>query len=224
MLSDITSLHSSLKQSGTRGIALDIDETLSHTVLYWFSRMQTLFGNPEDLSVEDMIRKYRYSYHVPYWQTPEVDEWIAVQLHSNQVQEELPVIKGATEGVNKINETIPVVAYLTARPDSVQDGTRTWLTMHGFPEVPLITRPPYVVPQQGNTWKAAVLSHIQDHVVGIIDDNPGLVEKLDEAYTGTVFLYDYSDTVNSSAEVISCKNWDAVVDAVISKYSGSGKT
>ena len=42
------------------GLGVDIDETLSWTVGYWMEEMQKLFGNPESLSVRDMVAKYRY--------------------------------------------------------------------------------------------------------------------------------------------------------------------
>ena len=48
------------------GIAVDIDETLSWTVGYWFKEMIKLFGNPEKLSVKKLISKYRYTQNVPY--------------------------------------------------------------------------------------------------------------------------------------------------------------
>lgn len=219
MFKVIDELKNSLEAEDVKGIALDIDETLSHTVQYWFSRMQNLFGNPENLTVTEMITKYRYSYKVPYWQTQDVHEWIEVQLHSNEVQVELPLIKGAVDGVNELNKIVPVVAYITARPDSVYDGTVTWLENHKFPRVPVLTRPDYVEPRNGNKWKAAVLEHLQQNVVAIVDDNPGLIEHFTQDYNGTVFLYNYTEQLTSNATVIPCESWDDVLTKVSQTFN-----
>lgn len=50
----------------TIGLAVDIDETLSWTLKYWVEKMAEKFGNPENLSVLEIIKKYRYSQNVPY--------------------------------------------------------------------------------------------------------------------------------------------------------------
>jgi len=37
------------------------DETLSWTIGYWIEEMQNKFGNPENLTVKEMVEKYRYT-------------------------------------------------------------------------------------------------------------------------------------------------------------------
>lgn len=61
MLSDIYELKQKLISENRKGIALDIDETLSWTIGYWVEKMQELFGNPENLTVRQLIEKYRYT-------------------------------------------------------------------------------------------------------------------------------------------------------------------
>ena len=39
------------------GLGVDIDETLSWTVGHWVKEMQKLFGNPEGLSVKELVDK-----------------------------------------------------------------------------------------------------------------------------------------------------------------------
>jgi hypothetical protein len=46
-----------LTSQNRKGLALDVDETLSWTVGYWIAEMQARFGNPESLSVEELIAK-----------------------------------------------------------------------------------------------------------------------------------------------------------------------
>jgi hypothetical protein len=58
------------------GIALDIDDTLSNTTRYFIKRLQEKFGNPENLSVEEIIEKYEIMPNISYWQTPEIRQWL----------------------------------------------------------------------------------------------------------------------------------------------------
>ena len=46
MTAESLKLH--LMAQGSRGIALDIDETLSATNVAWFQKLVALFGNPEE--------------------------------------------------------------------------------------------------------------------------------------------------------------------------------
>jgi len=57
------------------GLAVDIDETLSWTIGYWIEEMQNKFGNPENLTIKEMVEKYRYTQNVPYWQHEEALQW-----------------------------------------------------------------------------------------------------------------------------------------------------
>src|SRR3712207_157728 len=98
---------------GKMGLALDIDETLCKTNAYWIEQMQALFGNPECLSVQEIIDKYRYTQSVPYWQIEAAIKWMEEQRVSNEVQENLPLIENANHIVNKINEVVPILAYIT---------------------------------------------------------------------------------------------------------------
>src|SRR5947208_3629562 len=107
-----------LKESGKKGLAVDIDETLSETVIYWVTEMQKLFGNPENLTVAEMIIKYGHPKNVPHWQTEEAKEWREERKHSDEIHETLPLIEHADKSVKMINEIIPIVCYITARPDA----------------------------------------------------------------------------------------------------------
>ena len=137
-----TEILNHLADSKVIGIALDIDETLSWTIGHWLQIMQELFGNPEGLTVHEMANKYHLAQNVPYWQGREdVDEWMKHHRASNEVQEILPVIENSKETVLKIIEKIPVVAYLTVRPQCVLSGTQNWLAANGFPAAPIVGKP-----------------------------------------------------------------------------------
>ena len=79
----------------TKGLAVDIDETLSWTIGYWIEHMQEKFGNPENLSVKEMVKKYKYTQNIPYYQTEEILNWIKNRIHSDELQKELPLIEGS---------------------------------------------------------------------------------------------------------------------------------
>jgi hypothetical protein len=198
------------------GIAVDIDETLSWTIGYWVQEMQKKFGNPENLTVKEMIEKYRYTQNVPYWQHSEALVWVDEKINSNETQENLPLIEGSSEYLNKINKIIPIVAYITIRPERVLAGTKNWLKKHNFPEAPIICRPDDIVHGNGSEWKAKILEKLYPNVLGIIDDNAKLLESLNKDYPGKVFLYDHSSHYDFSF-AIACKNWSEVYEE-IKKY------
>jgi 5'(3')-deoxyribonucleotidase len=195
------------------GIALDIDETLSWTLGHWVREMQERFGNPEGLSVEELIAKYRYTQNVPYWKSPEVDAWVDEQLTNDDLQTRLPVIDGAIEGVARLVEIVPVNAYITIRPNSVDRGTKTWLDEKGFPEAHLISRPESIPFVHGHQWKARTLERLYPGVQGIVDDNAAVLHYLSSDYKGTIFLYD-TEVAEPDPRVIACRDWDAVYRAV----------
>ncbi|MFH1657514.1 MAG: hypothetical protein ABH919_03530, partial [bacterium] len=186
------------------GIAVDIDETLSWSVYYWVEGLRELFGNPENLSVEELIKKYRYTQNVPYWQSAEAQQWIEEKINCNATQRELPLIKDANNILRKITEIVPVAAYITARPEAVLAGTTDWLSAHDFPTAPVICRPTNIPSDQRDQWKAAVLEETHPAIKGIIDDNSDLLKHIGSDYEGFIFLYD-SEPVDSNLKVISCK-------------------
>ncbi|MFA6065273.1 MAG: hypothetical protein WCW44_03800 [archaeon] len=195
------------------GIALDIDETLSNTALHWFSSMIKLFGTPEKLTAKEMIIKYKYTKHVPYWQTKEAQEWLNSQRMSNNMQREIPLIKNSNHSVEKINKIIPIVAYLTVRPNSVEKGTKDWLLKHNFPVAKIICRPDNIAFSDGNKWKAKMLTELYPKVLGIIDDNPELLTFLPTDYKGTIFVYG-SEHIETKLNAIPCKDWKTTLEEV----------
>jgi len=195
------------------GVAVDIDETLSWTIGYWIQEMQKKFGNPENLTVKEMVEKYRYTQNVPYWQHSEALAWVDEKINSNETQENLPLIEGSSEYLNKINKIIPIVAYITIRPNRVLAGTKNWLKKHRFPEAPIICRPDEIVHGNGNEWKAKMLEKLYPNVLGIIDDNAKLLAFLSKNYQGKVFLYDHSSHYDFSFAV-ACKNWGKVYEEI----------
>ena len=215
-------LKESLRASGRRGLALDIDDTLSHTDNHWYDEMLTKFGNPENITRKEVLARYGAFENVPYWQGEEAMAAIDRFMHSNEFQETIPLIEDANHMVARVNEIVPVVAYITARPVSVQEGTRKWLLRHGFPAAPIIFRPLDTEHARKNVWKAEVLDALYPEVAGIIDDHPKLADQLSaREYPGKLYLYDNGDNEKSYANVTSCGSWEDVLGCVRRDFSGN---
>jgi len=217
-MTEVLNLKQKLQQEHKQGLVLDIDETLSWTIGYWVEKMQIKFGNPEELSVQEMVRKYRYVQNIPYWQTEEAWQWIKDAVYSDSLQEELALIENANHVVQKINKVIPIVGYITVRPQEVENGTRRWLSKHQFPMTDIIARPPTVHFKDGTKWKADILAFLYPEVTGIIDDNPALIENLPADYRGTIFLYDANLAPRTDIKVTPCNNWKEVHKKVRREY------
>lgn len=200
------------------GLAVDIDETLSWTIGYWVEEMQHKFGNPENLTVKEMVEKYRYTQNVPYWQNEEVLKWVDEKINSNKTQEELPLIEGSSAYLNRINQIVPIVAYITIRPERVLEGTKNWLKKHKFPLAPVICRPNELMHNNGHQWKAEILKELYPKVLGIIDDNAKLLQFLSPGYKGKVFMYDHHDNLGFPFTV-ACKDWFTVYTEVKKYFS-----
>lgn len=214
MTKDIVRLKNKLMNNEIQGLALDIDETLSFTIGLLVEKLMIGVGNPENLSVREIIDKYRHTDNIPYWRTETADKIIHEVICSNEVQEELPLVENANKVVEQINKIIPIVAYITVRSESIRQGTQAWLNKHNFPKADLIMKPNNIDRLDGNKWKAEVLEYLHPQVVGIVDDNPGLTNFLSESYKGTIFLYDNIESKRKDINIIPCKTWTDVDDAV----------
>lgn len=214
-MNNVQALKRKFRSQGVSGLALDIDETLSWTVGFWFDLLRDRIGNPENLSTEELVNKYRYSQRVPYWQTAEAQELLDGYRNSDEIQEALPLIDNADTAIREIHEITPIAVYLTTRPDRVIAGTKRWLDKHGFPTANVIARPSEVPPEDSNKWKAAVLESLYPEILGIIDDNPGLVDNLSGGYRGTVYLYNMSEHPRQDIAVIPCAGWPEIIQAVV---------
>jgi len=198
------------------GIALDIDDVLSHTDSHWIEKMRTRFGTPEDLTAEEIRDRYHGRFeNIPSWSTPEALAVIDEFLHSNEFQETIPLIEHSDHAVKKINDIIPIVAYITARPISVYEGTRRWLERHAFPPAPLVFRPLDIHHEKKNLWKAELLRDLYPQVVGIVDDHPELPKQLKHiGYKGKLYLYDSGQHGKEYDGVARCRSWEEVLKQI----------
>lgn len=218
---ELLSFKADLKQNGDSGVALDIDGTLSWTGGFLMSRMQQLFGNDEGLSVTELIAKYKYSSQVPYpgWKSPEGRAWLARACSHDATQTEISPIDGASEGVNAmIQAGVRVVAYMTARPRSVLNGTKQWLRAHGFPDLPVLCKPDSVSHADANLWKGLGLGMTWPEVRGIVDDNPAVLAALPQDYLGSLTLIGHPSIPGGMRPDVfaqACLNWRDVVACAV---------
>lgn len=214
----IHELKKDLLRSKVKGLALDIDETLSFTALYWVDKLSKKFGNPDNLTARQLLEQYTLIQRYPHFKNDKAQAWMKRARSSNKLQEELPIIENANNVVNKINKIVPIVCYLTVRPDSVLEGTTRWLNKHNFPKAPIITRPKNIYYSKGSKWKAEILTYLYPQVLGIVDDSPYLIDKMPQSYKGTVFLYDYHKNYIKRDNLIYCKDWETVLEKVREIY------
>ncbi len=205
------------------GIALDIDETLSNTVFHYFELLRQFYVDHEDLTPQEMVKKYRYISRVPYWKDNRTVLRILSEIIThNDLQERLPLVEGAVEHVQLVQKVAPIQAYISTRSEQVRKGTQAWLNKHTFPEAELITRSSSDYNITGNHWKAKVLQDRFPSVRGIVDDNEGLTIALQREfpdYQGTIFLFNHETSPDTSLDVVVCPSWTAVYEAVREKFT-----
>ena len=210
----IIALKNKLKREKIRGLALDIDETLANTYIYWATELFKTYGNPDNFTPEQLYKKYRRIQDYPAWKKKEINEWINLAIHKDELQPQLPLIENSNKIVNKVNKIIPVCAYISARPTQVTAGTKTWLDSHRFPKAPLITSNTFQGLKDSSKWKASVLEYLYPYVQGIVDDNASLVDHLSPDYKGTIFIYNHPSFRATRKNVISCGSWEEVLKQV----------
>jgi hypothetical protein len=212
---EIVKFKNKLVKNNIIGLALDIDETLSFTIGYLVEKLIERLDNPENLSVKQIIKKYKHTDRIPYWQNEKALKILEELNNSNKTFVELPIIENADKTVNKLNKIIPILAYITVRPESVLESTKLWLKKHGFPNALIIAKPNIVPRSDGNKWKAGVLEFLYPQVIGIVDDNPDLITNLSSNYKGTVYLYNNTECLKNHIKVIPCKNWNEVAKSIL---------
>ncbi len=200
------------------GICCDLDETCSLTISHWIDLIKKEFGNPEKLSTSRMIEKYQYVQSIPYYNTPEINEFIDELLFSNELQTVLPLMPTVKDYIHQVNEISPIICYLTIRPESVVQGTQEWLDKDQFPEAAVFAKPDHIDRLEGNKWKANILKQAYPNIKGIIDDNQGIIEHLGSDYQGTLFLFGHEFSPNGDKFVVPCKDWSVVYNEVKNKF------
>ncbi len=224
MNADIVAFKRQLESRETNGLVIDIDETVSWTQPQLVRELLKLFGNPRNLSVEEACESMARTRELPFEKPEAAIKWIVRALNSEERVEEYPIVKGSSEAVERIDRIIPIVGYLTLRRTRVRNATKRWLNKHGFPDAPVITRPNNLKTGEGMKWKARTLAYLYPQVIGIIDDNPDILDHLPSSYKGTIFLYGNPDYAGGDLDVVPCGMWDDVYMKVVEHQASLERT
>jgi 5'(3')-deoxyribonucleotidase len=207
----IVDFKNNLVSNKLSGIALDIDETLAYTKKHWFEILNKKFGNPENLSLDELLAKYMYSQNVPYWQHKEALDMMQGFREDNSMHESIDLIDGAVEAVNEIHSRIPVCCYISARPQKVYQSTESWLYRNGFPRAEIILKPNSLPLENSFDWKSDILKFVFPEVVGIIDDNPLQVSSLVNCgYSGKIWLLGDMNLSDANRGVSVFDGWNNI--------------
>ena len=172
-------------------ISLDLDDTLSETTYEWFYKMSILLGNPENLSINELQKKYWTTKNVEYWKNlPQINDFIKNHVENNEFVKEFKVIENTQKIYKEIDENIVWInAYITARAENVKSGTLYWLEKHNFSKKEIILRPNWLHSNFGMLWKACVLDILHPKVLWIVDDSQHLAKLLPKRYNWNMFLF-----------------------------------
>jgi len=211
-----------IKNKSTAGIFLDIDDTICATNLYIARLFNEQYGNSEKLSPEEIVMRYRYPDKVPSWQTPIVTKRQNEIFDSGRHMHFYPVVDRSLEYFLRIDSIIPILGYLTGRPDRFHKTTTRWLSKQGFPKRQVIMRPensfiPEFGLENGFHWKARILESLPN-ILGTIDDSFGITSYLPKNYPGTIFLYSHGEDTPQLSFTINCPTWQEVYLAITKKF------
>jgi hypothetical protein len=197
------------------GLACDIDESLSFTAFSWMVHSIRLFGNPEGMSPQELVDKYHFSFNVPYWiSRPDFWDKVGPIIYENDFQRELPVMPGAVDAIKRIQSSMGIACYATARPIAVEAGTRDWLQSHGFPNVDILMRPQEVGFKEGDLEKVRAVVSLYPTITGLIDDKAAVVNYFPADYKGTIYHLGTEKPVRTDIKVIPCKDWCTLAQEV----------
>lgn len=197
-LNKILEFKNDLEKAWIEWLALDIDQTLSYTSLYWFEKLLKLYWNPEKLTANEMLEKYIFYENVPYWkENSDIIKKMYALRDDDEHQLEIPIIHWTNELYKMIHDELKQIsAYITVRPEVVSNWTSVWLNNHGFPEADVIHIPNELEFMLWNLWKACILDILYPQIIWIVDDNPSLIKMLPKRYPWEIFLFNKENSCN----------------------------
>jgi len=183
---------------------------LADTTVIFIEKIAHRFGTHNGMTVKEISSGFRYIRDIPSWQTKKIAIYLKELIHSEELYRNLVTIKNADHIIRKINELIPIICYITTRPNNIIPVTKKWLKKHNFPKAPIISRPDDLELNRRGKWKARVLEYLHPEVHSIIDDDPEILEYLSKDYPGTIYLYNVGKINSRNIKVIPCLTWDDI--------------
>lgn len=149
------------------GLAIDIDDTLAETARTCIEIVAGKLGTHREFTTDELAFTYHQPGNVPFWKEEHAQKLIDETMTSKEFLENIPVVPGAIESLQKINQIVPVSLYISSRLTSLQTVTQAWLEKNGFPKAPIILRDEQTMDPH---WKATYLEVNYPKIFGIIDD------------------------------------------------------
>jgi hypothetical protein len=189
----ISTLRRHLERTKTVGIVLDVDDVVAATRAPRFELIAAKHGLPPGMTVAALMARYQWVEDVPEWQTPQARADMDRLRESAEHHGSLQPLAGALAGVTELDRIVQVVAYVTNRPAHMRASTVQWLRRHGFPAAPVVTRPAKAPSGPAADWKVDALAHLHPHVLGIVDDNAGLLDAVPWDHPARVYVFGARD-------------------------------
>lgn len=194
----------------SKGLVVDIDDTLADTASAVISGVFDKFGYPIKTSPAALVRTYSQPGRVPLWKSNTlVQEWVSTLLNDrNFLLSLVPVPQ--SEYVHRIVAQVPIAGYLTSRLRHHKNITKAWLDMHKFPSAPVICRDRDTTHPQ---WKLSYLQSNAKNTFGLIDDTYEALWNYPLYHGHRIWFNRYGKTVDK-AYIHSARSWEEVANYV----------
>jgi len=158
-------------------IALDIDDTIAATNLYWAELCIKKYGSRNGLKPIEILHEYKYVKYVPFWKNNDI---VSSFFNNPILWLDIPIVEKSNSVIVHLKKQI--FCYITTRPSYLRDVTKKWLKQNNFPDKE-IYMPDSQIDQL--EWKKNILLSLGRKIDCMIDDNIEYFEKLHEAnYNG----------------------------------------
>lgn len=173
-----------------KGIALDIDDTLSATAQTIYTKFHWTIK--EASSEFDEIFRSHHRLNEYYSSDPQFIERIEQEVNDANFFTDIQPYEGAYEAIQELHQQQLLSCYLTARPSLTQEVTQDRLVKHSFPSLPLFTKPNHLSNEEQFIRKAHELSKGYKYwIEGIVDDQIDLLTQMQNNfpdYPGIIHL------------------------------------
>ena len=171
----LATIRRALERAERPGILVDVDDVLADTTVHRFRLMARRHGLPPGTTVEQLLERHHWAEDVPHWQTPAALADLDSLRSSDSHHRALGPLPGSAAGAAELHRLTPIALAVTNRPSTMRRSTASWMREHGFPDIPVMTRPAEAADTPAADWKLAVVAFLAPHVLGIVDDNAGLL-------------------------------------------------
>ncbi len=203
------------------GLALDIDDCLSHTSDGFYDLLTQTHPAPGYLTKELFRKQYALSGQVLHWkEIPDAYQLLKSKIEDADFHKQLLPIPNAPTCTKQLDRYNLVACYLTARPETMRTATQHWLNYHRFPNKPLIMRPSTLdFMNHHKEWKTTLLKQLHSKITGIIDNDTRILSHLQQqSYPGNLYLFGLSPAeYNGNGSITIRENWPEMADVILNR-------